>query len=78
MLRSQQILDQSCDNPKHSASPSATRAARSDVKKAARSRDRARLQNGESPQQIQGENSIFPSGFFKGARISNLHAVIGR
>jgi len=63
--------------PMKSAS-SANRSSRAAAKKAARREDRQRLENGESPAALQRENSIFPAGFFKDAKISNLSQVVGR
>ena len=48
------------------------------VKMASRRADRQRLENGESPEKIQRENSIFPPGFFEKGRFSNLASVIGK
>jgi len=54
------------------------RASRAVVKRASRRSDAARLEQGERPQVLQRENSIFPAGFFDNARISNLKQAIGR
>lgn len=43
-----------------------------------RREDRRRLENGESPEVIQGENSIFPPDFFEKGRFLNLAANIGK
>lgn len=59
-------------------SNSANHASRAAVKKASRRDDHARLEKGENPEILQRENSIFPEGFFKGARISNLARAVGR
>ena len=40
--------------------------------------DRARLEQGEKPEVLQEQNSIFPKDFFKKARISNLGQAVGR
>jgi hypothetical protein len=53
-------------------------SARGAVKKASRRQDRARLEQGEIPEILQHENSIFPADFFSGARISNLAQAVGR
>lgn len=47
-------------------------------KMASRREDRRRLENGESPEALQRENSIFPPGFFENGRFSNLASVIGK
>ena len=47
-------------------------------KRASRLADAARIKAGEDPKVLQRENSIFPEGFFKNARISNLEQAIGR
>lgn len=54
------------------------RASRAVVKQASRRSDVARLEQGEHPEVLQRENSIFPAGFFDNARISNLKQAIGR
>lgn len=56
------------------ASPSNRAAA----KAASRHADRQRIKNGEKPEVIQQENSIFPAEFFEKGRFSNLSRVIGR
>lgn len=56
------------------SSPSKRAAA----KAASRNDDRQRIENGENPEVIQRENSIFPDHFFEGGRFSNLSKVIGR
>ncbi len=48
------------------------------VKKASRRADRERLENGENPEVLQRENSIFPPGFFEKGKFSNLSSVIGK
>ena len=48
------------------------------AKRASRREDCKRLANGESPAVLQRENSIFPSDFFKKAKISNLSDAVGR
>jgi hypothetical protein len=45
---------------------------------ASRREDRQRLENGESPEVIQRENSIFPPGYFEKHRIINLASVVGK
>ena len=45
---------------------------------ASRREDRLRLENGESPEVIQRENSIFPPDFFEKGRFSNLASVVGK
>ncbi len=47
-------------------------------KEAARASDQARIDAGEDPAKIQEENSIFPEGFFKGAKIANLKETVGQ
>ncbi len=54
------------------------RKARDAEKAASRREDAARLAAGEDPMVLQRENSIFPEGFFKGAKIENLKEAIGR
>ena len=52
--------------------------SRAAKKKASRREDRQRLENGESLEVIQQENSIFPAGYFKRHRILNFASAIGR
>ena len=52
--------------------------SRAAEKAASRHMDRRRLENGESPEVIQQENSIFPPGFFENGRFSNLSSVVGK
>lgn len=47
-------------------------------KMASRREDHRRLENGESPEIIQRENSIFPPDFFEKGRFLNLAANIGK
>jgi hypothetical protein len=47
-------------------------------KAASRREDKQRLENGESPDVIQRENSIFPPGFFEKGRFLNLSSVVGK
>lgn len=54
------------------------RIARDAEKAASRREDAARIAAGEDPMVLQRENSIFPEGFFKGAKIKNLGKAIGR
>ena len=54
------------------------REARDAEKRASRRADEERIKAGEDPAVLQRENSIFPEGFFKNARISNLKQAIGR
>lgn len=54
------------------------RKARDAEKAASRRDDAARLEAGEDPKVLQRENSIFPEGFFKDAKIENLSEAIGR
>lgn len=54
------------------------RDSRDAEKRASRRADSVRLEAGEDPKVLQRENSIFPKGFFKDARISNLKRAIGR
>lgn len=55
-----------------------SRKSRDAEKAASRRDDLARLENGESPEKIQRENSIFPEGFFDEGEISNFANAIGR
>lgn len=48
------------------------RESRDAEKHASRRADEERLKAGEDPAVLQRENSIFPEGFFRNARISNL------
>jgi hypothetical protein len=52
--------------------------SRAAEKMASRREDRLRLENGESPEVIQRENSIFPPGYFEQGRIINLASAIGK
>jgi hypothetical protein len=52
--------------------------SRAAEKMASRREDRLRLENGESPEVIQRENSIFPAGYFKQHRIINFASAIGK
>lgn len=52
--------------------------SRAAEKMASRREDRRRLENGESPEVIQRENSIFPPGYFAGLKISNLADAVGK
>lgn len=54
------------------------RKARDAEKAASRQADAARLAKGEDPMVLQRENSIFPEGFFKNARIENRAESLGR
>jgi hypothetical protein len=54
------------------------RKSRDEEKKASRRADRLRLENGEDPEVIQRENSIFPPGFFEGRKIINLASIVGK
>jgi hypothetical protein len=54
------------------------RKARDAEKAASRREDAARLAEGEDPMVLQRENSIFPEGFFKNARIENRADSLGR
>ncbi len=54
------------------------RKSRASEKAVSRKRDAIRLQNGESPEVLQQENSIFSRGFFKNGEISNLAESVGR
>jgi len=53
-------------------------ASRAAVKMASRRADCQRLAQGESPEVIQQENSIFPVGYFESHRILNFAAAIGK
>lgn len=52
--------------------------SRAAEKKASRREDKRRLENGESPEVIQRENSIFPPGFFENGSFLNLSSVVGK
>jgi len=52
--------------------------SRSAEKMASRREDRRRLENGESPEVIQRENSIFPPGYFDGIKFTNLADAVGK
>ena len=52
--------------------------SRAAEKAASRLADKQRLENGESPDVIQRENSIFPPGYFEKHRIINFASVIGK
>lgn len=52
--------------------------SRAAAKAASRREDRRRLENGESPEAIQRENSIFPPGFFESGRFLNLASSVGK
>ena len=54
------------------------RKARDAEKAASRRADAARLAKGENPMVLQRENSIFPGGFFKNARIEIRALSLGR
>lgn len=56
------------------SSPSKRAAA----KAASRNEDRQRIENGENPEVIQRENSIFPKGYFDRCAIINFPSAIGR
>jgi hypothetical protein len=47
-------------------------------KRASRRADEERLKAGEDPAVLQRENSIFPEGYFRNARISNRRQSLGR
>lgn len=51
---------------------------RAAAKAASRMADRERLKNGESPERIQQENSIFPPGFFENGRFKDLASSVGK
>ena len=52
--------------------------SRAAEKAASRLEDRRRLENGESPEVIQRENSIFPPGYFEHHRIINFASAVGK
>lgn len=52
--------------------------SRAAEKMASRREDQLRLENGESPEVIQRENSIFPPGYFEKHRIINFASAIGK
>lgn len=51
---------------------------RAAAKKVFRREDAKRLARGVSPELIQRENSIFPSGYFEKHRILNFASAIGK
>lgn len=55
-----------------------SRKSRAAEKAASRREDRQRLENGESPDVIQRENSIFPLGYFDDHKIINFAATVGK
>ncbi|MCU0781425.1 MAG: hypothetical protein MUF04_10045 [Akkermansiaceae bacterium] len=52
--------------------------SRAAAKAASRKADRMRLEDGESPDVMQRENSIFPPGYFQRRRIINFASAIGK
>jgi hypothetical protein len=52
--------------------------SRAAEKKASRLEDLRRLENGESPEVIQRENSILPEGYFEKGHFVNLASVVGK
>ena len=52
--------------------------SRAAEKKASRLEDLRRLENGENPEVIQRENSIFPEGYFEKGHFVNLASVVGK
>ncbi|MFM2171312.1 MAG: hypothetical protein RI957_1541 [Verrucomicrobiota bacterium] len=52
--------------------------SRAAEKAVSRREDRRRLENGESPEVIQRENSIFPEGYFERHKILNFSSAIGK
>jgi hypothetical protein len=54
------------------------RRSRAAEKAESRSLDGSRLSSGEDPAKLQQENSIFPEGFFRKGKISNLAQAVGR
>lgn len=52
--------------------------SRAAAKAASRREDRRRLKDGESPEVIQRENSIFPPDFFENGRFQNLASAVGK
>ena len=52
--------------------------SRAAEKAASRREDRRRLENGENPEVIQRENSIFPEGYFESHKILNFSSAIGK
>jgi hypothetical protein len=55
-----------------------SRQSRDAEKKASCREDRQRLENGENPEVIQRENSIFPLGYFERHQILNFSSAIGK
>ncbi len=53
-------------------------AIRAAEKAASRVADAARIKAGVSPAQIQDENSAFPKGFFRNAKITNFAAAMSK
>jgi hypothetical protein len=51
---------------------------RAAAKAASRKKDRRRLENGESPDALQRENSIFPPDFFENGCFLNLASAVGK
>ncbi len=60
------------------ASKSINLKSRAAAKAASRKEDRRRLENGESPDALQSENSIFPPDYFRRHRIINFASAIGK
>lgn len=52
--------------------------SRQTQKAQSRQSDKERLETGEDPNVIQRENSIFPEGYFKDAKIENLKDAVGK
>jgi hypothetical protein len=54
------------------------RQSRSVEKAESRKEDLFQLSQGEQPNDLQRQNSIFPEGFFRKGKISNLAQAVGR
>jgi hypothetical protein len=54
------------------------RRSRTADKTESRRLDGSRLSSGEEPAKLQQENSIFPEGFSRKGKISNLAQAVGR
>lgn len=63
--------------PEQHSSQAGNLDRRAAQKRAARREDSRRLEAGESPEDLQAENSAVPPGSFVGARIANLWQAMG-
>jgi hypothetical protein len=64
--------------PEQQVSPVGNLDCRAAQKRVARRENRHRLEAGESPAQLQAENSAVPPGSLVGARIANLWQAMGK